>query len=57
MNEQIDKELDRRQFLTRASKAGISIAAAGVASYLLYDADGPEPLSKAAEEQKLLTRR
>jgi uncharacterized protein (DUF362 family) len=41
MNEQIDKELDRRQFLTRAGKAGISIAAAGIASYLLYDGTGP----------------
>lgn len=41
MNEQIDKELDRRQFLARAGKAGISVAAAGIASYLLYDSMGP----------------
>jgi uncharacterized protein (DUF362 family) len=31
----------RRRFLARAAKAGVSIAAAGMASYLLYDTDGP----------------
>jgi uncharacterized protein (DUF362 family) len=36
-----DKNLGRRQFLTRAGKAGISIAAAGTVTYLLYDAKGP----------------
>jgi uncharacterized protein (DUF362 family) len=49
MNELIDKELDRRQFLARASKASISIAAAGVVSYLLYDAEGPQTFSKVEE--------
>jgi len=39
----------RRQFLTRAGKAGVSIAAAGTASYLLYDATGPKPGVKAEE--------
>ena len=42
MNEQSDKKLNRRQLLTRAGKAGISIAAAGAVSYLLYDATGPK---------------
>jgi uncharacterized protein (DUF362 family) len=42
MNEQNDKKLNRRQLLTRAGKAGISIAAAGAVSYLLYDATGPK---------------
>ena len=41
MTEQKDKNVGRRQFLTRAGKAGISIAAAGTASWLLYDSKGP----------------
>ncbi|MHC4641296.1 MAG: DUF362 domain-containing protein [Planctomycetota bacterium] len=41
MTEQKDNNLGRRQFLTRAGKAGISIAAAGTASWLLYDSKGP----------------
>jgi len=41
MTEQNDKNLDRRQFLARAGKAGASIAAAGLISYLLYDRYGP----------------
>ena len=44
-----DKELGRRQFLTRAGKAGISIAAAGAASYWLYDSQGPQPGIKPEE--------
>jgi uncharacterized protein (DUF362 family) len=43
MTEQGRKNLDRREFLTRAAKAGISIAAAGMVSYRLYDAIGPKP--------------
>jgi uncharacterized protein (DUF362 family) len=42
MNEQNDNKLNRRQLLARASKAGLSIAAAGVISKLLYDAKGPK---------------
>jgi len=42
MNEQTNKNLGRRQFLSRATKAGISIAAAGTLSYRLYDATGPK---------------
>ncbi len=41
MGKQVDKKLGRREFLTRAGKAGMSIAAAGGISYLLYDGDGP----------------
>jgi len=43
MAEQNDKKpVGRREFLTRAAKAGISIAAAGTVSYLLYDATAPQ---------------
>lgn len=42
MNEQIDKKLNRRQLLTRAGKAGVSIAIAGAVSKLLYDTKGPK---------------
>ena len=42
MNEQNDNKLSRRQLLARAGKAGISIAAVGAASYLLYDSKGPK---------------
>jgi uncharacterized protein (DUF362 family) len=42
MTEQNDKNLRRREFLTRAGKAGISIAAAGVISWRLYDREGPK---------------
>jgi len=41
MTEQNDKKLERRQFLGRAGKAGISIAVAGIISYRLYDRYGP----------------
>jgi uncharacterized protein (DUF362 family) len=50
MTEQNDKNLHRRQFLTRAGKAGISIAAAGTASYLLYDRKGPSRLSAKSKD-------
>jgi uncharacterized protein (DUF362 family) len=42
MNEQNDKDFGRRQFLARAGKAGLSIGAAGIVSYLLYDATSPK---------------
>ena len=35
--------MQRREFLLRAGKAGISIAAAGAVSFRLYDAAGPKP--------------
>jgi uncharacterized protein (DUF362 family) len=43
MSEQSDNKSGRRVFLTRAVKAGISIAAAGIVSHRLYDAAGPKP--------------
>jgi uncharacterized protein (DUF362 family) len=49
VSEQNDKKLGRREFLSRAGKAGISIAAAGTVAYLLYDSEGPKPGVKAEE--------
>ena len=49
MNEQNDKKLGRREFLSQAGKAGISIAAAGTVAYLLYDSEGPKPGVKTEE--------
>ncbi len=49
MTEQNNKELDRRQFLSRLSKAGIAIAGCGIAAYLLYDPKGPRPGIKAED--------
>ena len=43
MTEQNDKKIDRRKFLARAGKAGISIAAAGTIASLVYDSKGPKP--------------
>jgi len=42
----------RREFISRAAKAGISIAACGVVSYVLYDKKGPDG---KAESQDLVT--
>ena len=42
MTEQNDKKFERRKFLARAGKAGISIAAAGTVASLLYDRQGPK---------------
>jgi uncharacterized protein (DUF362 family) len=42
MTDRNDKKIERRQFLSRAAKAGISIAAAGVISAKLYDGYGPK---------------
>ena len=49
MTERNDENFGRREFLARAGKAGISIAAAGTASYLLYDSKGPRPGAKPEE--------
>jgi uncharacterized protein (DUF362 family) len=38
-----NKDIGRREFLNRSLKAGISVALAGAASYLLYDPEGPTP--------------
>lgn len=42
MNEQDEKKIERRDFLIRSAKAGMSIALAGGLGYLLYD-QGPKP--------------
>lgn len=42
MTESNDKKIQRRQFLARLGKAGVSIAAAGFISYELYDKQGPK---------------
>ena len=41
MNRTSKNKLERREFLARAGKAGLSIAAAGTISYLLYDTTVP----------------
>ncbi len=41
MTEQADSTFERREFLYRSVKAGVSIAAAGLVSAALYDSDGP----------------
>jgi uncharacterized protein (DUF362 family) len=50
VTEQKDKNLGRRQFLTRAGKAGISIASAGTLSFLLYDRKGPSRYSAKSKD-------
>ena len=42
MNREDENKLARREFLARAGKAGLSIAAAGAVSSLLYDTKGPQ---------------
>jgi uncharacterized protein (DUF362 family) len=41
-----NQHLNRRQFITRATKAGVSILAAGSISYWFYDRTGPRPSSE-----------
>jgi len=41
MNEQNEQQLNRRKFLARAAKAGLSIAAASAIAKTLYDKKGP----------------
>jgi uncharacterized protein (DUF362 family) len=53
MNEQGDKKLNRRQLLARVGKAGISIAAAGAISKLLYDSKGPKAVVEGEEHVTL----
>jgi len=53
MNKKNDKGLGRREFIGRASKAGISIAVAGAVSYLLYDTKAPKPGIEAEELVRL----
>lgn len=53
MNEPENRKLSRRQLLARAGEAGISIAAAGAVSYLLYDSAGPKAHPEDAENVML----
>ena len=39
-------DVTRRQFMTRAAKAGFSIAAAGAVGFWFHDTRGPEPLTE-----------
>ncbi|MBW8001624.1 MAG: DUF362 domain-containing protein [Planctomycetes bacterium] len=43
----MENNINRRQFIATATKAGISIAAASAAAYLLYDKKGPPAKPKA----------
>ncbi len=38
----VNENIGRREFLIRSIKAGISVAVAGAASYVLYDSKGPQ---------------
>lgn len=49
MTERNVREFGRREFLSRASKAGISITAAGIVSYCLYDERGPKTNVKSED--------
>jgi len=49
MTEAEDKNLGRREFLSRFGKAGLSIAAAGSLCYLAYDSKGPPQSLESAE--------
>jgi uncharacterized protein (DUF362 family) len=44
-----DRSINRREFLNRAAKAGLSITAATALSYWLYDPKGPAAPSETAE--------
>ena len=49
MSEQEDKNLGRREFLTRTIKTAAAIGVAGAAARLLYDAKGPQRGGKTEE--------
>ena len=51
MNDQDEKKIERKEFLNRSLKAGISIALTGTIGYLLYDHHGPKP---GVEEEDLV---
>ena len=40
-DKQVDNQLDRRRFLIRCGKAGLSLAAVGGVAYWFYDSEGP----------------
>ncbi|MGD2024246.1 MAG: DUF362 domain-containing protein [Desulfobacterales bacterium] len=43
MNNALEHKINRRQFMTRSAKAGVSIVAACSISYWFYDSAGPTP--------------
>ena len=43
MNNALEHKINRRQFITRSAKAGVSIVAACSISYWFYDSAGPTP--------------
>ena len=47
------ERIDRREFVNRCIKAGVSVAAIGGAAYYLYDADGPSAHPAQQAEIKL----
>jgi len=53
MAEQSGPSFDRRQFLARAAKAGVSIAAAGAVAAALYDSQGPKATTVPQEQVTL----
>lgn len=53
MNQPQSKKLSRREFVARAAKAGVSIAAATGLAYWLYDAEGPQPLDGLVDKIEL----
>jgi len=52
MSEQENQNLGRREFLSRAAKAAVSIGVAGAAARVFYDAKGPK---RAGESENLVT--
>jgi uncharacterized protein (DUF362 family) len=50
MTEKNNEKIQRREFIARASKAGISIAAAVAACSLLYDSAGPSAQRPSAQQ-------
>ncbi len=52
MTERNEGEFGRREFLGRVGKAGVSVAAAGIVSYCLYDRQGPKA---DVESEELVT--
>jgi len=53
MTEDERNNITRRDFIRRTAKAGVSLAVAGGASYLLYDSAGPKAVSMGEVIEKL----
>jgi uncharacterized protein (DUF362 family) len=48
MNSKAHRDINRRQFIVRSAKAGVSILAAGSISYWFFDSAGPAPQTREA---------